>query len=78
MNKIELIICKIFEFISNSSDEFAINSKILHIIKGTLMQIWKSHYMFAFIWKQCPENFAFLIPRIVELFARKVCKFLKM
>ena len=49
MNKIELIICKIFDFISNSSDEFAINSKILDIVKGTLIQIWKSHYMFAFI-----------------------------
>ena len=39
MNKIELIICKIFDFISNSSDEFAINSKILDIVKGTLIQI---------------------------------------
>ena len=33
--------------------------------------------MFAFIQKQYPENFAFLIPRTIELFAREVCKFLK-
>ena len=33
--------------------------------------------MFVFIQKQYPENFAFLIPRILELFAREVCKFLK-
>ena len=30
--------------------------------------------MFAFIQKLCPENFAFLILRIIELFIRKVCK----
>ena len=47
------------------------------LFKGTLIQIWKSPYMFVFIWKQCPENFAFLILRILELFAREVCKFLK-
>ena len=33
--------------------------------------------MFVFIEKQYPENFAFLILRIVELFAREVCKFHK-
>ena len=33
--------------------------------------------MFALIEKQYSENFAFLILRIVELFAREVCKFLK-
>ena len=53
------------------------NPLILVSFKGTLMQIWKFFYMFVFIWKQCPENFAFLILRILELFARKVCKFLK-
>ena len=46
-------------------------------IKGTLMQIWKSPYMFAFIWKQYSGNFAFLILKTIELFARKVCAFLK-
>ena len=33
--------------------------------------------MFVFILKQYPENFAFLILRILELFAREVCKFIK-
>ena len=33
--------------------------------------------MFVFIYKQYPGNFAFLIIRIIELFAREVCKFLK-
>ena len=33
--------------------------------------------MFAFMYKQNPENFPFLILRILELFARKVCKFKK-
>ena len=33
--------------------------------------------MFAFILKKYPENFAFSILRIIELFAREVCKFLK-
>ena len=30
--------------------------------------------MFAFIQKQCSENFGFLILRILELFSREVCK----
>ena len=38
------------------------------------MQIWKSFYMFQFISKQYPENVAFLILRILELFAHKVCE----
>ena len=29
-------------------------------IKGTLMRMWKSLYMFVFIQKQYPENFTFL------------------
>ena len=47
------------------------------MIKGTLMQIWKSPYVFVFIWKQYPESFALLILRILGLFAREVCKFLE-
>ena len=46
-------------------------------VKDTQMQIWKSLYMVVFIFKQYPENFAFLILRILELFTREVCKFLK-
>ena len=41
-------------------------------VKGTPMQIWKSPYMFLLIQKYYPENFAFLILRILELFTRKV------
>ena len=33
--------------------------------------------MFVFMQKQCPENFTFLILRILELFTREVWKFLK-
>ena len=47
------------------------------LLKGTLMQIWKSPYMFMFLQKQYFENFAFLILRILKLFPRKVCKFLR-
>ena len=45
--------------------------------KDTLMQIWKSSYMFVFIQKQYPENFSFLILSIIELFTSEICKFLK-
>ena len=41
------------------------------------MQIGKPPYMFVFMHKQYPGNFAFLIQRIFELFAREVYKFLK-
>ena len=43
-------------------------------LKGTLMQIWKFYHVFFFI---NPENFAFLILRLLELYAREFCKFLK-
>ena len=33
--------------------------------------------MFVFIQKQYPENFDFLILKILELFDRKVCIFIK-
>ena len=61
--------------------QFTILSKWFYnnfmVLKGTLMQIWKPPYMFVFIWKQYPEKFAFLLLRILGLFAREVCKFLK-
>ena len=38
------------------------------------MQIWKSPYMFVFIYKWYSENFAFKILRVFELRKRKVCK----
>ena len=45
-------------------------------IKGILMQSRKSPYIFVLTQKQYPENVAFLILRILELFAREACKFL--
>ena len=47
------------------------------LFKGTLMQIWKSPYMLVFMHKLNPENFAFLTLRILLLFMREVCKFIK-
>ena len=47
------------------------------IFKGKLMQILKFHCMLGSIWKQYPENFAFLSLRILELFTLEVCVFLK-
>ena len=46
-------------------------------LKSILMQIWKSPYVFLFIQNQYLENLSFLILRILELFARDVCKLLK-
>ena len=43
-------------------------------IKGTLMHISKFLYMFVFMQKEYPENFAFWILGILELYNRKVCK----
>ena len=40
------------------------NTVISHILKGTLMQIWKSLRMFVFIENWYPENFTFWILRI--------------
>ena len=52
----------------SSNREICENSKV----KGALMQIWKPPYMFVFKWNKYPENFAFLILRIVELYTGKV------
>ena len=41
------------------------------------MQIWKLHLYIRVQKKQYSENFAFLILRILELFTREVCIFLK-
>ena len=46
----------------------------VEILKDTLMQIWKSLYMFVSKWKQYPEYFIFLILWVFELFTRKVCE----
>ena len=41
------------------------------------MQIWKSLFMFVSKKKQHPENFKFLVLRIIEIFSGEVRKFLK-
>ena len=46
----------------------------MKIFYGTLMQIWKSPYMFLFISKYYPENFRILNPKILELFTSNVCE----
>ena len=51
--------------------------KMSALFKGTLMPIWKSPDMFVFKWNQNLENFAFLIQRILELFAHEACNILK-
>ena len=67
---------KVEKLVPNLKDKktYVVHTKSL---KGTLMQIWISLYMFVFTWKQYSENFAFLILRILDLFTREVCKFLK-
>ena len=44
------------------------------LVQGTLMQIWKSTYMFIFHTKIISENFTFLILIILELYTLKVCE----
>ena len=51
--------------------------KLLFYIEDTLKQVWKSPTVFVVIWKQYAKNFAFLILRILKLFAREVYEFLK-
>ena len=41
------------------------------------MQAWKFPFIFVFIYEQYLDNFAFLILRILELFACEVCNFFK-
>ena len=41
------------------------------------MQIWKFNDKYGFIWKQYPENVAFIIPIILQLFKHEDCIFLK-
>ena len=47
------------------------------VLKSTLIEIWESSYMFVFIKKTIHRRFCILIPRVLEIFACEVCKFLK-
>ena len=44
------------------------DAELISAFKGTIMQIWKFPYMFVFIQKYYPENSAFLILGILEIF----------
>ena len=68
---------KVKKEISKLRNRNIIFLRTIRIIKSTLMEIWKSSYMFVFISKQYPENFVFLILRILKLLAHEVCNFLK-
>ena len=43
-------------------------------IKGTLMEIWKSANLFAFIWKYNVEGFTLKHLLIFEICAREMCE----
>ena len=43
--------------------------------RGTLIQIWKSLYVFVFIWKQNPKNFVLLILRTLKFIPMKFVNF---
>ena len=68
---------RIFELFTSFSSECQSETTQTIEITGTLMQFWKSPYMLVFILKQCPESFAFLVIRIIELFNYEVSKFIK-
>ena len=42
------------------------------LLKGTLMQIWKSANIFVFIWKQYVEDFALKHLLLFEISAREI------
>ena len=44
------------------------------LLKGTLMQIWKSAYIFVFIWKWYVENFTLKHLLLSEICALEVCE----
>ena len=42
------------------------------VLKGTLMQIWKSANIFVFIWKQCVEDFTLNHLLLSEICVREI------
>ena len=68
---------KLKQFTDLQNIQYTRNPVSAESLKDALMQIWKSPNMFVFLWKQYPENFAFLILRILKLFTREVYKFPK-
>ena len=49
-------------------------SIFLILIKGALMQIWKSVNIFVFTWRQCDEDFTLKHLLHFEMCAREICK----
>ena len=43
-------------------------------MKGTLMQIWKSANIFAFIWKWYVDDFTLKHLLLFEIYVREICE----
>ena len=50
------------------------NVFLMSLIKGTLMQIWKSSNIPVFIWKKYVEDFTFKHLLLFEICAREICE----
>ena len=44
------------------------------VVKGTLMQIWKSANIFVFIWMEYVEDFTLKHLLLFEIYAREICE----
>ena len=44
------------------------------VVKGTLMQIWKSANIFVFIWMEYVEDFTLKHLSLFEIYAREICE----
>ena len=53
---------------------FHVPNFLVALIKGTLMQIWKSAYIFVFIWKQHVKNFTLKHLLFFETGAIEICE----
>ena len=49
----------------------------LHVHYWKFENIYLKNSLYAFVYIKYPEKFAFLILRILELFAREICRFVK-
>ena len=47
---------------------------VVHVIQGTLMQIWKSANIFVFVWKYYAEDFTLKHFLLFEICAREICE----
>ena len=51
-----------------------LNKTPTFLLKGTLMQIWKSANIFVFIWKQYIENFTLKHFLLFQIWVREICE----